>query len=320
MTNPVFLSGKKNRSNFLNPLPYYSFNTYLKEHFHERVHRISLNAGFSCPNFDGEQNREGCIYCNNKAFSLYSKNELPLEEQIRQSIAFYKHQKKVHTFIAYFQSYTNTYSDIETLKKSYEVIRNFPEIRGLSISTRPDCVDEEKIRMISDYSKDYMVWMEYGVQTTHNRLLKRVNRNHSFEDFLNALDLTRKYGISAGVHMILGLPEARYEDMMKDAETLAKLDIQGIKFHVLHVLKGSPLEKEYAEGSLNLLSQEQYIQYLCDYLERIPAHWVVFRLVSTADREYLVAPHWINNRNQIIETVNQELMKRGTRQGSKTIF
>lgn len=300
----------------MNALPYYSFNTYLKEHFHERVHRISLNAGFSCPNFDGEQNREGCIYCNNKAFSVYSKNELPLEEQIRQSIAFYKNQKKIHTFIAYFQSYTNTYSDIETLKKTYEVIRGFPEIRGLSISTRPDCVDEEKIRMIAGYTKDYMVWMEYGVQTTHNRLLKRVNRNHTFEDFLHALDLTRKYGILTGVHMILGLPDANYDDIMKDAETLAKLDIQGIKFHVLHVLKGSPLEKEYAEGTFNLLTQEQYIQYLCDYLERIPAHWVIFRLVSTADREYLVAPHWINNRNQIIEAVNQEFLKRGTRQGS----
>ena len=313
------INGKKKqiKPDTLNTLPYASFNTYLKEHFHERVHRISLTAGFSCPNYDGEQNREGCIYCNNKAFSVFSKDELPLEEQIRQSIAFYKTRKKIHTFIAYFQSYTNTYSDIETLKKNYEVIRQFPEIKGLSISTRPDCVDEEKIRMIAEYSRDYMVWMEYGVQTTHNRLLKRVNRNHTFEDFLNALDLTRKYGISAGVHMILGLPDATYDDIIKDAETLSKLDIQGIKFHVLHVLKGSPLEKEYAEGKITHLTQEQYVCYVCDYLERIPSDWVIFRLVSSADREYLVAPHWINNRNEIIEAINQEFMKRGTRQGKR---
>jgi hypothetical protein len=238
-----------------------------------------------------------------------------IEEQIKDSIEFYKKHMGVKKFIAYFQSFTNTYGSVEMLKEKYDVIRKFPNIVGLFISTRPDCLDEKKIELIASYKRDYLVWVEYGLQTTHNSLLKIINRNHTYRDFLNAYSLTRRYDINMGVHLIIGLPNATYRDMMEDAERIAKLDIQGVKFHVLHVLKGTQLEKLYRNKKVNLLSRKEYIRIICDFLERIPSHYVIMRLASSAFKEYLVAPEWMNNRSKVIEGIKKELEKREAYQG-----
>ena len=308
---------------------YYSFNDYLREKFGERVHRISVNAGFSCPNLDGSLSKEGCIYCNNKAFSVYgeenNKNRTydeksrleSIREQIKKSIKFYREKFKVKKFVAYFQSFSNTYANIETLKTTYDVIKEFSEIVGLSISTRPDCVDEEKIKLISGYKNNNisLIWIEYGLQTTNDKILSEINRKHSYTDFLKALEVSKKYNINVGVHIILGLPGQGYDDIMTDAKTLAKLSIDGIKFHMLHILKDTKLEQMYKEGRIKLFNQEEYIKVLCDFLEQIPKNFVILRLISNAEEQYLIAPKWIKNKHEIISKIKQELEKRNSFQG-----
>jgi len=295
---------------------YHSFNSYLKEKFGQRVHRISIDAGFDCPNLDGSLDKDGCLYCNNKAFGTYARVNKSIKEQIEDSMQFYSERLGVKKFIAYFQSFTNTYAMPEVLREKYDIIKKFPQIVGLAISTRPDCVDEAKIKLISKYRKDYLVWIEYGLQTTHDHILHKINRQHTYKDFLYALELSRKYEINVGVHMILGLPLATYEDMIEDAQRISKLDIQGIKFHILHTLKDTGLEDMYRRGELNLLSRPEYVKIVCDFLERIPSSWVVLRLVSTAFSDYLVAPSWINERAHVIEEIKEELVRRGVHQGS----
>lgn len=294
---------------------FFSFNTYLKQKYCERVQRLSLNAGFSCPNIEHSLGKTGCIYCDNDGFSFYANTNKPLGDQISEQINFYKKRLRVNKFIAYFQSFTNTYADPDILKERYDVIKKFPEIVGLSISTRPDCIDEEKIKLIARYRQNYLVWLEYGLQTTNNRILNFINRGHTFQDFLTALSLTRKYKINTGVHVILGLPLASYDDIMLDACKIANLDIQGIKFHLLHVLKDTALEQMYNEGNINLLDQDQYIKIICDFLEKIPETCVVLRLISSAAREHLIAPQWMKNKHQVIQEVDAEFKKRGTHQG-----
>jgi len=296
--------------------PFYSFSDYLKKQFGHRVHRISLDAGFSCPNLDGALDSKGCIFCNNKAFSHFSFTpKMSLEEQISNSIDFYRKRLGVTKYIAYFQAFTNTYSDLDNLRKNYDVIRNFPEIVGLFISTRPDCIDEEKIKLISDYKKKYLVWLEYGLQTTHNRILTLVNRHHTYEDFLKALDLARKHKIDTAMHLILGLPGATYQDMMEDAERISHLDTQGIKFHILQVMKDTPLEKMYNDGAITLLKEEEYVRIICDFLERIPSSLVILRLISTAAASELIGPLWTQNKQRVLSLVSEEFKRRGTYQG-----
>ena len=295
---------------------FYSFNKYLKEKYGERVHRISIDGGFNCPNIDGTLSNQGCIYCNNKGFARYTGRSKTIGEQIEESMRYYHEHMGVNKFIAYFQAYSNTYADIETLQERYEIIRKYSNIVGLFISTRPDCVDEEKLSFIAQYKNDYLVWIEYGLQTTQNRILKQMNRNHTYEDFINAYDLTRKYHINVGVHIILGLPSQQYEEMMQDAERLASLDIQGVKFHVLHVLKDTPLEVLYKEGRIQPLTKDEYVKIICDFLERIPKSFIIMRLVSAALKEYFLAPFWMNKKRMFNEEVNKEFKRRGTKQGS----
>ena len=296
--------------------PYYSFNKYLREKFGERVHRISIDAGFNCPNIDGILSKEGCIYCDNKGFSVYAGRTKNIKAQITESIEYYNKKSGIKKFIAYFQAFSNTYADIESLKEKYDIIRQFPEITGLFISTRPDCIDEEKIKLINSYKKEYLVWIEYGLQTTNNQALQTLNRNHTYEDFTRAVTLTRKYGINVGVHLILGLPWLTYEDTLQDAVLLSKLDIQGIKLHILHIFKDTKLYQMHKEKPISLPTQEEYIKIACDFLERIPDNMVILRLVSSANPKFLVAPLWMNDKNSVIDGIKKEFMRRKTKQGS----
>ena len=295
---------------------YYSFNTYLRKKFGQRIQRISIDAGFNCPNLDGALSKEGCIFCNNKGFGTYAASGKTITEQITESIDFYKKRLGVNKFIAYFQSFANTYDELKNLKQRYDEIRKFPDIVGLFISTRPDCVDEERLQLIADYRKDYLVWIEYGLQTTHNHILSSINRNHTYESFLGALNLTRKYEINVGVHMILGLPGATYQDMIEDAQRISCLDLQGIKFHILHVLSGSGLEHIYKQGKVKLLSEDEYVRIVCDFLEKIPPSWVILRMASSALGDYLIAPQWMSKKQKIIKNIQTELKRRGTCQGN----
>lgn len=298
--------------------PYYSFNQFLQEKIGTRVHKLSLNAGFLCPNLDGTKSTKGCIFCNNKAFSYFAKNEPPaLEEQIERVAQFAKYRFKAKKFIAYFQSFTNTYAEILALEKQYSIIKKFPDIVGLSISTRPDCIDKEKLDLIEGFAKDYMVWLELGLQSIHNKSLNFLNRNHTFQDFLAALDLIKGRNILVAAHIILGIPGESKDDMLFTAKVLSKLPLSGLKFHCLHVVKDTPLQELYAQSDIKLLSRDEYVEILVSFLEYIGPECVILRLISEADREFLIAPLWINQRTKVLGKIEEEFLRRGSHQASR---
>jgi len=297
---------------------FYSFNRYLRDKFGQRVHRISLDAGFSCPNTDGTISNQGCIFCNNKAFSYFSRlSSLSLEEQIIQAKEYARERFKVKKYIAYFQSNSNTYGDIGLLKKQYDVVRKFDDIVGIAISTRPDCIDEEKLSLIENFAKDYEVYIEYGLQTIHDKTLKLINRGHTFADFQRAVELTSaRDNINIGAHVILGLPGESRQNMLATARILAKMPLWGVKFHVLHVVKDTILADMYEETNLKLLSLDEYADILVSFLELLPKNQVILRLVSDTHRDLLVAPSWVNDKEKALKRIEGEFKKRQTYQGA----
>jgi len=294
---------------------YYSYSKYLKERFDEKVWRISVNAGFPCPNRDGVLGRDGCIFCNEFGFSDFPQKTASLKEQFKLSIASGKKRFGVKKFIAYFQNGAGTNAKAEDLKKAYNVVRCFPEIVGLSISTRPDCLDDEKLDVISEFLDDYDVWLEIGVQTVHEKTLKLINRRHTFSASRGAIESAARRGIKVGAHVILGLPGETIDDALSTARKLSLLPVAGVKLHVLHVLKATKLESLYNKGQLKLLTQNEYVNLVCDFLENLKENCVVLRLVSDAKMEYLIGPVWINNKPTIIKAIEDEFIRRGTKQG-----
>jgi radical SAM protein (TIGR01212 family) len=306
---------------------YYSFSTYLKDRYGVKVRRISLDAGFTCPNKDGSTGEGGCIFCNELGFSPYAGKDIDLDEQIRLSMSAAKEKGLGEKFIAYFQNATNTYAPCAKLKETYDVIKKYPDIVGLYISTRPDCVDDEKLDLVASYKNEYEVWVEYGVQTAHARTLEIINRGHNFTQSAIAIEKTAQRGIKVGAHVILGLPGESRQDMIKTAVELSKLPVSGIKLHVMHVLKGTKLEGMFRGGTvgdrhacpLRLMEADEYVSAVCDFLEHTRKNVVILRLVSDAREDVLVAPKWINNKLHIIDLINAEFERRGTWQGSGVI-
>jgi len=297
---------------------YYSFNRYLQDRYGTRVHRLSLDAGFTCPNRDGTLDDAGCIYCNEGAFVKYAGQSVSLSRQIEESMAFAGERFKAEKFIAYFQASSGTYASPDELKEKYDIIKGYPDVVGLFISTRPDCVDDEKLSLIESYKKDYEVWIEYGLQTVHERTLKEINRRHTFTQTGEAIRKTHTHGIKTAVHVILGLPGETGSDMIETARAIGRLGVSGVKLHTLHVLKGTKLDQLYKEGRVSILSQGEYVSLACDFLENLPEECVIFRLASSAEPDLLVAPGWMNDRSSVIDEIKKEFTKRGTRQGSST--
>lgn len=293
---------------------YYSFNSYLRERYGCKVKRISLDAGFSCPNKDGTAGSGGCIYCNELAFSHFAAAGFTLKEQIETSLE--RQRPLAGKFIAYFQNATNTYADPAKLKAVYDVIREYPEIVGLFISTRPDCVDDEKLDLIESYKNDYEVWIEYGVQTVNDTTLRAINRGHDFRASEEAIEKTARRGIKVAAHVILGLPGETREDMLRTADKLSALPVSGIKLHVLHVLTRTALADMYAAGKVRLMEMDEYVSATCDFLEHTNPECVILRLVSDANKDVLIAPLWINNKLDVIRRIDEEFARRGTTQGS----
>ncbi|MFO7891351.1 MAG: TIGR01212 family radical SAM protein [bacterium] len=297
---------------------YNNFSSFLKNKYGEKVWKIPLHAGFSCPNLDGTLSDTGCIYCNNKAFNIQAgKNSQSVDEQIRSSIQRLKKTRKVSKFIAYFQTYTNTYAPVDTLKKTYDIVLNYPEIVALSIGTRPDCVDQEKLDLIERYTDTMDVWLEYGLQSMHDNTLKRINRGHTYEDFLKAVRLTKERNIAICVHVIAGLPGETRDDFLQTVQAVAGLKIDGIKFHPLHVLKDTVLEQMYYRNQITLLKAEDYADIICDALEILPEKVVIQRLTADADEQFLVAPEWCSKQGKmkVIDLINRKLEVRQTCQG-----
>ncbi|MBN1493201.1 MAG: TIGR01212 family radical SAM protein [Candidatus Omnitrophica bacterium] len=297
---------------------YHKFSTFLKNRFGERVQKITINADFTCPNRDGQAGEGGCIYCNNLGFNVNVRRKpASIKEQIESGIT-HGHARKIKRFMAYFQPFSNTYDTVANLKTRYDEILPFPEIVGLAIGTRPDCVDEEKLALIDGYTKKHMVWIEYGLQTIHDRTLALINRGHDYLAFKNAIALTNVHAkILICVHMILGLPGETHDDMLASARALAELPIHGIKLHPLHIVKNTVLEEQHKEHKYVPLSFDQYIKVSCDFLELLPPHIIVQRLTGDAPEDLLIGPAWVKRKMAILNAIDNEFRRRGTYQGTK---
>lgn len=296
---------------------YYKFSEYLQERFGCRVYKVSIDAGFSCPNRDGTKSKVGCIYCDNRGFSLNSR--IPprtIETQIREGIDFGRKRFKAEKFIVYFQAYTNTYAPLEVLKEKYDVVKKFKDIVGLSIGTRPDCVNEEILNLIETYTKKYEVWLEYGLQSIHKKTLGLINRGHVYEDFLQAVRLTRKRKkLKICAHVIVGLPKETKEDILATAKELGRLKLEGVKIHPLHIIKGTKLEKLFQQGQFKPLDLEEYVSLVTEFLEYLWPKTVIQRLSADCPRQFLVAPLWILDKSRILHEIDATLMKQGSFQG-----
>ena len=295
---------------------YFDLNTYFKQMFGERVHKIAIDAGLNCPNRDGTLSTGGCIYCNAKGSGTGSLEKgMTIRQQIETGMKAVYKRYKAKKFIAYFQSFTNTYGPVGQLKKIYEEALNFDEIVGLAIGTRPDCIHEPVLNLFEAYAKDHLIWIEYGLQSAHDKTLKLINRGHDARCFEQAVKRTQNRGIKICAHVIIGLPGETGDDMLKTAKFIGDLNIHGVKLHLLYVVKGTPLEKLYQSGGYTCLEQDEYIRIVCDFLEILPPDMVIQRLTGDPHPNELVAPQWAMDKKNTLEGIRKTLEKRDSRQG-----
>lgn len=296
---------------------YQDYNSYLRELFGERVQKISLDAGFTCPNRDGSMSSKGCIFCDSRGSGsgdMVLKN-IPVEEQILSGMEIASRRYKAKKYIAYFQSFTNTYAPVDVLDDLYRRALSFEGMVGLSIGTRPDCVDHDVLNLLNSLSGDYLVWVEYGLQSSHNITLKRINRGHDVKAFETAVKMSSELGLNICAHVILGLPGESREMMMETAEFLAGIPIAGVKIHSLFVTKGTSLADMYLSGKFRCMEREEYIETLIDFLELLPEDYVIQRLTGDPDRNDMLAPDWALEKSHNINLIKQRLEERNTWQG-----
>jgi radical SAM protein (TIGR01212 family) len=283
---------------------YNDFNTYLRDIFGCRVQKITIDAGFSCPNRDGKITTGGCIYCNDRGSGSGARARgLSITEQIVQGKEALAKRYKAKKFIAYFQAFSNTYAPIDRLKSLYEEALAVDDVVGLSIGTRPDCVDEPILALLQQYGINTLVWIEYGLQSAHDATLALINRGHDFKCFAQAVDATRNRGIKICAHVILGLPHENKKHMLATADAIADLGIDGIKLHLLYIIKGTRLADLHGQGAYKCLEQQEYVDLVCDFLERIPQDMVVQRLTGDPHPQELVAPMWSLKKTETIALI-----------------
>ncbi|MCK5783948.1 MAG: TIGR01212 family radical SAM protein [Desulfobacterales bacterium] len=295
---------------------YTDFNTYLRNQFGCRVQKITLDAGFTCPNRDGMISTGGCIYCNPNGSGTGAHGKgISITDQIVKGKQALKRRYKAKLFMAYFQSFSNTYAPVEKLKKIYDEALSVDEVAALSIGTRPDCVNEPILSLLESYTKNYLVWIEYGIQSVHNSTLSVINRGHDFRCFHKAVEATAERGIKICAHIILGLPGEDRKHMLETAKTLADMRIDGIKIHLLYVIKGTKLEEMYRKGRYRCLEQLEYADLVCDFLEHLPREVIIQRLTGDPHPEELVAPSWALKKRENLELIKNTLEKRNSWQG-----
>ncbi len=296
---------------------YRDFNSYLKEIFGERVQKISLDAGLGCPNRDGTISTKGCIFCDPRGSGTgaFVNDGLTINEQIVKARHYIRKRYKAKKFIAYFQSFTNTYSSLAKLKALYDQALAHDDIVGLSVATRPDCVDRDILNLLKSYDKDYLVWIEYGLQSAHDATLKRINRGHDVACFEKSVMVAHGCGLSICAHIILGLPGEDRRMMLQTARFLAGLPVQGVKIHLLYVVEGTKLSELYKNGKFCCLEQEQYAELVVDFLELLPPDMVIQRLTGDPVRSELVAPLWAMEKADNLKLIKETLERRDTWQG-----
>jgi len=299
-------------------LRYNNLNTYLRSLFGCRVQKITIDAGLACPNRDGRVSTGGCIFCNARGSGTGAHTRgLTITDQLLQGKKALAGRYRAKKFLAYFQSFSNTYAPIDRLQKLYDEALAVEDVVGLSIGTRPDCVDLPVLELLQDYAGHHLIWIEYGLQSASDKTLELINRGHDVQCFKDAVRATLNRGIKICAHVILGLPGETRSDILHTARTISDLGIDGVKLHLLYVVKGTPLEALYRQGDYRCLEQQAYIDLVCDFLERIPPEMVIQRLTGDPHPEELVAPLWSRNKTETLRRINETLEKRDSWQGSK---
>jgi radical SAM protein (TIGR01212 family) len=297
---------------------YNDLKSYWRNLFGCTVHKLQIDAGFTCPNRDGHVAAGGCIYCDGRGSKLRQQGQLPsVTEQIISGKKYYKpHASK---FIAYFQTFTNTYAPVEKLRTLYDEALAQEDVIGLSIGTRPDCLGSDVVELLSGYAQKYHVWVELGLQSAHDKSLQFINRGHNFQQFLDAVNALAGKGLNICVHIIIGLPGENDEDVLITAKTLATLPINGIKIHSLLALEGTTLGEMYKKGNLVMISKEKYVSLVVDILEVLPPEMVIQRLTADGYRDIFLAPDWAMNKLDVLNSINKELERRDSYQGKHYI-
>lgn len=295
---------------------YRDYKSYLREIFGCRVHKITVDAGMTCPNRDGTKGTGGCIYCNSRGSGTgqWALGKT-IREQLEEAKPYLRKRFKAEKFLAYFQSFSNTYAPLEKLKALYEEALSVEDVVGLTIGTRPDCVTPDILDYLELLSRNWYVSIEYGLQSAHDETLRLINRGHTVEAFLKAVEETRKRGIPVCVHVIIGLPGESEEEMIETARFLARCDIQAVKIHLLYVVRGTVLEKWYLEGRYKPLSREEYVHIVSQFLAHLPPHVVIQRLTGDPHPEELVSPLWALEKQQNIQAIVRYMTEKGITQG-----
>ena len=295
---------------------YYDLKSYWRNLFGCNVHKLQIDAGFTCPNRDGHVAVRGCIYCDGRGSKLRQKGALPsVAEQIASGKKYYKpHASK---FIAYFQTFTNTYAPVDKLQALYNEALAQEDVIGLSIGTRPDCVGPDVIKLLSGYAKKYHIWVELGLQSSNDNTLRSINRGHNFQQFSHAVNSLTGRGLNICVHIIIGLPGENDKNVLTTARAIAALPINGIKIHSLLVLDGTAVGEMYKKGSVSIITKEKYVSLTADVLELLPPEMVIQRLTADGYRDIFLAPDWAMNKLDVLNSINKELERRESYQGKK---
>jgi len=297
---------------------YNDFSTFLRKYFDCKIQKISLNAGFTCPNRDGVKGKGGCTYCNNQTFNPeYCKTEKSVKEQLEEGRLFFSRKYPEMKYLAYFQAYTNTYSELEELKEKYEDALSVDGVVGLVIGTRPDCMPDALLDYLEELNKRAFLLVEYGIESTNDDTLRRINRGHTYADTVDAVQRTAARGILTGGHVILGLPGETHDMIVNQAEMLSKLPLTTLKMHQLQLIRGTKMAHEFEEHpeDFHLYQVDEYIDLVIDYVERLRPDMVLERFVSQSPKELLIAPDWGLKNYEFTERVKKRMREREAYQG-----
>ena len=299
---------------------YYDFAEFLSKHFQGKVQKISINAGFTCPNRDGSKGKGGCTYCNNQTFNPdYCRPVMSVSEQLEQGKQFFARKYPQMKYLAYFQAYTNTYGELQKLKALYEEALAVDDVVGLVIGTRPDCMPDELLEYLEELSKKVFVLVEYGVETSKNATLEIINRGHTWEDAVDAVNRTNAHNILCGIHLIIGLPGETIDDILATADAVSTLPLDTVKLHQLQLIRGTRMAQQVEVGELAIMqwSAEEYIDVCLAFLRRLSPEIAVERFVSQSPAELLISPKWGLKNYEFTNLLMNRIRVTSTRQGSE---
>lgn len=299
-----------------NGKPYRSLDYMLRERFGEKVYKVTLNGGMSCPNRDGTLGTRGCIFCSEGGSGDFAADvSLSVTEQIESQIALLSAKRPIQKYIAYFQAYTNTYAPVEYLRKIFKEAMSHPGIVALSVGTRPDCLGEEVLDLLEELNRIKPVWIELGLQTIHEKTAQYIRRGYRLSCFDQAVENLRKRNIEVIVHTILGLPGESMEEILETMRYLNKKDIQGIKLQLLHVLKGTDLAYDYLAGRFHVYEREEYLALLIECLENLDPEIVIHRITGDGPKDLLIAPLWASRKREVLNLLHHQMKEQNSYQG-----